>query len=189
MNCLFIKNILMYPDTIILKFKRTSHCSYVLLIFGTFGSVSTNINAKLIINFSKNFLCMIYNKSINNLSNTLAFSEVNKINNIMFILHTGYWTTLRIVGVGYKVQHCADSSQFLSMVLGFSHPINCIIPKNIDVVIKKKTIKLWSSSYSVIRNFSYKLFLIKRKVDNYKCKGVIPAGMYKKLKIGKISRV
>lgn len=190
------KNILCYPDTVILKLKRIGYCNYILTVFGILGSISTKITPKLVVNINKNTLCLIYNKSISNRI-TSAFSEIIRLNATLLTLHLGYWTTLKIIGVGYKVQKSvitvepllACTKQYLFMYLGYSHPISCVIPNNIDVFVNKKTLKMWSSSFNLLRNFSYKLLFIKKKIDNYKCKGLIPSGFLKKLKVGKVSRV
>ena len=191
-NNLLYKNILMYPDTVILKFKRMHYCNYVLVAFGVLGSLSTKITPRAILSVNKNVLCFIYKKIVNSGNKeTPAFSEISRINNLLYTLHLGYWTNLKIIGVGYKIQKIDYNThnktevcqRYLSMSLGYSHEIICQIPVNIHAVIKKKIVKIWSNSYVALRNFSYKLFLIKKKLDNYKCKGLVPAGLVKKLKV------
>lgn len=58
-------------------------------------------------------------------------------NNIVTGLSTGFEKRLEVNGVGYRM---AVKGNVLELILGFSHPINYEIPKDIEIAIDKNTI-------------------------------------------------
>lgn len=57
-------------------------------------------------------------------------------NNIATGLSTGFEKKLEINGVGYRA---AVKGNVLELVLGYSHPINYEIPKDIEIAVEKNT--------------------------------------------------
>jgi large subunit ribosomal protein L6 len=83
-------------------------------------------------------------------------------------LNEGFKKSLEINGVGYRA---AVKGDVLELQLGYSHPINFEIPKNIEISVEKNIINVKGSSKqqvgqvaAIIRGF--------RKPEPYKGKGV-----------------
>lgn len=55
-------------------------------------------------------------------------------NNIVVGLSDGFTKTLQITGVGYRA---SVSGNTLTLALGYSHPINYEIPKDIEITVEK----------------------------------------------------
>ncbi len=58
------------------------------------------------------------------------------VNNMVVGVHTGFTRELDIVGVGYRA---AVKGQTLSMTLGYSHPIDYVLPTGIAAKVENNT--------------------------------------------------
>ncbi len=90
--------------------------------------------------------------------------------------------TLVIEGVGFKATLAGTK---LTLLLGFSHPVDVIVPVGISAVIEKNTIiTLKSADKEILGNFAAQVRKIKIP-DPYKAKGIKYAGEYIRRKAGK----
>lgn len=95
------------------------------------------------------------------------------VNNMVRGVHEGFTVTLELVGVGYRAQ-AKDKS--VSLSLGFSHPIEYVLPKGVTVETPSNTViilkgvdkQILGQAASEIRAF--------RPPEPYKGKGVRYAG-------------
>lgn len=92
----------------------------------------------------------------------------NLINNMMIGLTTGFKKELTIVGVGYRA---ALAGSKLTLSLGYSHPVEFEVPKNVKVTVKDANITVEGADKqavgevaAIIRRF--------RKPEPYKGKGI-----------------
>lgn len=182
------KTFIQIPQTIVFKIRNIGKFKYQVLIFGVFGSVLTSITVAFAEVVTKNLLCMFGGKMLGHI-NAEAYSESIKLHRLFFSLHTSYWTTLRIIGLGYKVLKKASDSTIIILHVGFSHVIVCKVPTGVMAFARKRVVKLWSHSYDLLKSFSYKLMLIKHQKDSFRATGLVPANAHIRLKIGKVSRV
>ncbi len=91
------------------------------------------------------------------------------VNNMVIGVSTGFEKTLELIGVGYRAK---ASGQTLNLTLGFSHPIDYVLPKGVtvetptqtSVVIKGADKQVVGQVASEIRAF--------RPPEPYKGKGV-----------------
>ncbi len=90
--------------------------------------------------------------------------------------------TLVIEGVGFKA---ALAGTKLTLLLGFSHPVDVTVPAGITAAIEKNTIiTLKSANKEVLGNFAAQIRKIKIP-DPYKAKGIKYADEYIRRKAGK----
>ncbi|OGX44581.1 MAG: 50S ribosomal protein L6 [Omnitrophica WOR_2 bacterium RIFCSPLOWO2_12_FULL_51_8] len=104
------------------------------------------------------------------------------INNMLVGVTEGYTKEMEIIGVGFKSQAQANK---LTMQLGFSHPVNFIIPEGIKIETPKP-------NQIVIRGIDKeKVGEVAAEIravyppEPYKGKGIRFAGEYVKKKVGK----
>lgn len=94
----------------------------------------------------------------------------------------GYMKELEIIGVGFKAQLQGDK---LNLVLGFSHPVNFLVPSDIQIELPKPT-------HIIIRGIDKeKVGQVAAEIraifppEPYKGKGIRYLGEYVKKKVGK----
>jgi large subunit ribosomal protein L6 len=95
---------------------------------------------------------------------------------------TGFTRELDIVGIGYR----ADvKGKLASFVLGYSHPIELLLPDGVDLKIDKQThLVLSGHDKQLIGQVAANIRAL-RKPDPYKNKGVRYTGEVLKKKVGK----
>ena len=95
---------------------------------------------------------------------------------------TGFTKTLVIEGVGYKA---AIAGNKLSLVLGFTHPVEVVLPEGVTGKVEKNTtVILEGSNKEVLGTVAAKIRKIKRP-DPYKAKGIKYLGEHIRRKLGK----
>lgn len=181
------KSFIQYPQTIVFKMRNVAKSKYQVLIFGPFGSIVANLSVSYMSEIGQNLLCMLDAPSCDRLRSE-SHSESLKLYKLFFLLHRSYWTTLRIIGLGYKVLKAQDKPNELILKIGFSHQIICKVPHGVIAYARKRVVKLWSHSYDLLRTFSYKLMTIKHQKDSFRASGLVPANIKIRLKVGKVSR-
>ncbi len=87
--------------------------------------------------------------------------------NMITGVNTPYVKKLILEGVGYKGEVAGD---MLKLALGFSHPVNVEIPKEVTVVIEKGVYTFTSIDKESVGSFSAKIRSLK-KPEPYKGKG------------------
>lgn len=107
----------------------------------------------------------------------------------------GHTAILRLVGVGYRatvettattVEPEFEGQQFLSLKVGYSHPIEMPIPKHMKATVPQPTrILLEGPEKEVVLQFAAKIRMW-RKPEPYKGKGIFVNGETIKLKAKKI---
>lgn len=94
----------------------------------------------------------------------------------------GYKKELEIIGVGYKAQVQGNN---LNMQLGFSHPVNFVIPEGIKIETPKHTqIIVTGIDKELVGEVAVRIRKI-RPPEPYQGKGIRYAGEYIKKKVGK----
>src|ERR1700684_1484824 len=95
---------------------------------------------------------------------------------------TGFTRELDIVGIGYR----ADiKGRVASFVLGYSHPIEVLLPEGVDLKVDKQTHLVLSSHDKQLLGQVAANIRALRKPDPYKNKGVRYTGEVLKKKVGK----
>lgn len=110
----------------------------------------------------------------------------NIISNMVTGVNEGYQKNLEITGVGFKAQ---VQGQKVVMTLGYSHPIEFLLPKGITAEVDSKQTKLALKGIDkgLIGQVAANIRAL-RPPDVYKGKGVRYAGETIKLKAGKAGK-
>ncbi len=104
------------------------------------------------------------------------------LKNMIVGVTKGHSQDLEIQGLGFRAQ---VTGQKLSMILGFSHPVEFIVPKEVKVLAPKPTdIKLESADNILLGQVAAQIRAIKPP-EPYKGKGIRYAGEVVKRKQGK----
>lgn len=95
---------------------------------------------------------------------------------------TGFKKELDIVGIGYRASVAGRVATF---VLGYSHPIDVLIPPGIDVTVDKQThIAVAGADKGLVGQMAANIRSL-RPPDPYKNKGIRYTGEVLKKKVGK----
>jgi large subunit ribosomal protein L6 len=100
----------------------------------------------------------------------------------------GFKKQIKLIGVGYKINYSVGNSpklirknnvSFLTLNIGFSHPVSIEIPSNIYVNEDSKkansdpsSIELFSTSLTDLNNFVYSIYKIKPIEKSFKGTGI-----------------
>ncbi|HLC90105.1 MAG TPA: 50S ribosomal protein L6 [Patescibacteria group bacterium] len=103
------------------------------------------------------------------------------IANMIFGVIEGFSKKLEINGIGYKAQ---VSGENLVLQLGYSHPINFLIPKGIEIKTEKNVINIFGSDKELVGNVAAEIRAL-RKPEPYKGKGIKYADETIRRKAGK----
>ena len=94
----------------------------------------------------------------------------------------GFTRELDIVGIGYRAE---VKGKIASFVLGYSHPIEVLLPEGVDLKIDKQTHLILSSFDKQLLGQVAANIRALRKPDPYKNKGVRYTGEVLRKKVGK----
>lgn len=104
-------------------------------------------------------------------NNTAALHGLTRtlINNMVMGVHTGFTRELDVVGVGYKA---AIKGSVLSLLVGYSHPIDYTLPAGITAKVENNTrIVLNGADKTLVGMVAAKIRLFK-KPEPYQGKGI-----------------
>lgn len=113
--------------------------------------------------------------AVHGLTRALAANAINGVS-------TGFTRELDIVGIGYR----ADiKGRIATFTLGYSHPIEVLLPEGVDLKIDKQTHLVLSSFDKQLLGQVAANIRALRKPDPYKNKGIRYTGEPLKKKVGK----
>lgn len=103
------------------------------------------------------------------------------IRNAILGVNSGFEKILEIEGIGYRAE---VNNKNLVLYLGFSHPVNVLIPEGILVKVDKNQIIISGINKELVGQFASKIRLLKPP-EPYKGKGIHYKGEYIRRKAGK----
>jgi large subunit ribosomal protein L6 len=106
------------------------------------------------------------------------------LRNMVAGVTSGFEKKLEINGVGYKVQSSGDK---LVLHLGFSHPVDFMIPKNISIVVDKNIISISGADKQLVGQTAASIRALKPP-EPYKGKGIKYSDEIIKRKAGKAAK-
>jgi large subunit ribosomal protein L6 len=106
------------------------------------------------------------------------------VNNVIIGVSAGFEKKLELIGVGYRV---AADKQKITLHLGYSHPIELQIPKDMEVTVEKNVITVRGADKQAVGQFSA-LIRSKREPEPYKGKGIRYSGEVVRRKAGKVMK-
>lgn len=163
------KQIIEIPDGVEVKLDKN-----ILIVRGPKGELKRKINKKIKLDINQDIKVSSQDSALWGLYRSL-------INNMVIGVAKGFEKKLEIVGIGYKGE---IKNNKLIMGLGYSHPVEMSIPKELEVKIDKNIISVSGIDNQLVGQFAANTKK-QRKPDAYKGKGIRYLGEEIKLKPGK----
>lgn len=115
------------------------------------------------------------------LSQALWGTYSSHIQNMVTGVNTPYEKKLTVEGVGFRVEL---SGKNLILNVGFSHPVNMLVPEGLNVVVEKNMITVSGPDKEEVGQFAAEIREVK-KPEPYKGKGIRYEGEVVKIRQGK----
>jgi len=154
----------------------------LLSVKGPLGEISRDLHA-LVVGTVENGSITLAPKDDSLESNALWGTYASHLVNMVQGVTVGFTKKLFLEGIGYKVEVKGDK---VVLALGFSHPVEVMIPAGIKVVIEKNAIIVSGIDKEKVGQFAARLRDLK-KPEPYKGKGIRYDGEVVKIKQGKKS--
>lgn len=138
-----------------------------IVVKGAKGELKQVLHPAVSINISESEISVVNNPAYKN-SGALWGLYRSLINNMVLGLSQGFSKKLEINGVGYRA---SVSGQKLTLNLGFSHPVEFMLPAGISAVVEANTITLSGIDKKLVGETAARIRKI-RKPEPYKGKGV-----------------
>lgn len=139
---------------------------------GPKGTLRFNIHPSVTVSCLKNEFgqyLAVKAQSLNKSVDAIAGTTRALINNMVYGVSEGYKIELELVGVGYRAQ---SSGAKLLLSLGFSHPIEIVVPEGVVVETPSNTIIIMKGSdKQALGQFAAKIRKL-RPPEPYKGKGI-----------------
>ncbi|MEI6145083.1 MAG: 50S ribosomal protein L6 [Methylococcales bacterium] len=139
-----------------------------LTVKGSNGLLTHVLNSIVSVNIENNIIEMLWDKE-NKVATAQAGTARAVVNNMVTGVSKGFEKKLTLIGVGYRAQ-AKDNT--LSLSLGFSHPVEFVVPKGIQVETPTQTeILVKGSDRHLVGEIAAKIRSY-RPPEPYKGKGV-----------------
>ena len=136
---------------------------------GKFGTLETKIPETILIQQNNDILTVSLKNEIRSLRSMHGLYRT-LINNMVIGVSEQFDVTLILKGVGYRA---AVQGNEIILNLGYSHPVNIVIPESISVeVIQNTTINLKSCDKELLGLFAANI-RVWRRPEPYKGKGIL----------------
>lgn len=139
-----------------------------LTVAGPKGTLALDIHPKVKISIVENEIIVDVEKKDDKRQKALWGLFRALIQNLVLGVTSGFEKKLEINGVGFKV---ALQGTKLVMALGFSHPVEMEIPKNLSVAVEKNIITINGADKQLVGQFAAEIRELK-KPEPYKGKGI-----------------
>jgi large subunit ribosomal protein L6 len=151
---------------------------YVLTAKGPKGTLSMLVHPKVSVHLEAHELNFSIDDQKDRMKMALWGTMRAIAANLVTGVSAGFTKQLELNGVGYKVALSGDK---LNFALGFSHPVNIPIPKEISITVDKNLITGTSADKQALGEFMAQVFKLKPH-EPYKGKGFkIPGEKYRRL--------
>ena len=157
-----------------------AHGVQTLKLKGPLGELSRAFKPEIVIKIEGSQIILTPKEEslfINALWGTYASHIMNMIEGVT----TGFKKVLIIEGIGFKA---AIAGEKMTFNLGFSHPVEMMIPKGIKVTVEKGNVTVTGIDKELVGLFCARVVALK-KPEPYKGKGIKYEGQVIKLKQGK----
>ncbi len=174
------KNAILLSDNITVKLKDQH-----IIIKGNKGQLEYNIPEQITVEQKKQELII---KTLDNGKKTKQLHGLSRtiINNMVIGVSNGFSKILEVQGVGYRAQ--LDNKNNLILYVGYSHPINIITPKNINIKIENNNqIIIHGIDKAAVGQLASQIRTI-RPPEPYKGKGIRYYNEIIKKKVGKAGK-
>lgn len=152
-----------------------------IFVKGPKGELSLKIHPAIIINKENFSLKLDIRNRENKKEKSLWGTFQRLISNMIFGVNQGYEKKLELIGVGYRA---SIEKNRLVLNLGFSHPVNFMLPVGIEAKIEKNIITITGVDKQQIGEIAAQIRRIK-KPEPYKGTGIRYFGEVVRKKAGK----
>jgi large subunit ribosomal protein L6 len=139
-----------------------------LTVTGPKGTLNLPLHPKILLTISEKEVVVDVKKHEDKKERALWGLFRALIQNLMDGVTKGYEKKLEVNGVGFKV---ATTPGKLTMALGFSHPVEVIIPKDLTATVEKNLITISGPDKQRVGQFAAEIRELK-KPEPYKGKGI-----------------
>mgnify|MGYP000679793505 CR=1 FL=1 len=101
-------------------------------------------------------------------SKALWGTYASHMNNMVAGVTNKFTKKLELQGIGYRAEVKGET---LALTLGFSHPVNIVIPKTLSVIVEKNVLTISGIDKEEVGSFAAKIRDLK-KPEPYKGKGI-----------------
>jgi large subunit ribosomal protein L6 len=154
-----------------------------ILVKGPKGQLETEVDPKITVEVGEQVILKRSSeegkvKALHGLFRSLIFNNVQGVT-------TGWTKNLELVGVGFRAQTTGDK---LTLVIGFSHPVEILAPEGILFEVKDNTkITISGIDKSLVGQIAASIRAVKSP-EPYQGKGIRYAGEYIRRKAGKAGK-
>ena len=138
-----------------------------VIVKGPLGELSRHLHPIIEVKVEGNMVSVVPKKETAE-SNALWGTYASHISNMVAGVNKPFEKKLILEGIGYKSEVKGDKMVF---ALGFSHPVEVEIPKNLKVTAEKNLITITGSDKEEVGSFAAKIRDLK-KPEPYKGKGM-----------------
>ena len=140
----------------------------IVIVSGKNGELKQKLHSDIIIDISENEVVVKVKNPEDKKQNSLWGLFRALINNMVIGAGIGYEKKLEIKGVGYKA---AVNGNKLNLSLGFSHPIEFVLPDGISASVEGNTISIKGADKQLVGEVAAQIRKY-RKPEPYKGKGI-----------------
>lgn len=148
---------------------------------GPLGQMERQFNSYVTFNIENNIITTQVEDETHREQKAMWGTSRSLLSNMIEGVSKGYTNQIILSGVGFKM---ALSGQKLTLHIGFSHPVEVVVPDIIKLELKKNTLDGTSIDNQALNSFFTKVHNMK-KCDVYKHKGFKFPGRYYPKKVGK----
>ncbi|MBI4363743.1 MAG: 50S ribosomal protein L6 [Candidatus Doudnabacteria bacterium] len=171
------KKLIIIPDGVAVNVKDK-----LIKVKGSLGELSLALHPKVSVVQDDSGLKVTVEKENNKFHRSLWGLYRSLINNMVMGVTEGFTKTLEINGVGYKA---SASGKKLLLNVGYSHPIEMEIPKELEVKVEKNVITIKGADKQQVGQFAA-VVRSKREPEPYKGKGIKYVDEIIRRKAGKV---
>ncbi len=158
----------------------------ILTVTGPKGSLSLAVHPQVKIEISEKEARVLVDREDNKKERALWGLFRALTQNLVDGVTKGFEKKLEINGVGFKV--ALQGSNKLVMALGFSHPVEVDVPKDLTAAVDKNTITITGADKQRVGQFAAEIRELK-KPEPYKGKGIKYSDEVVLRKAGKVVKV
>jgi len=151
------------PDKVEVKLSGS-----VLSAKGPKGELSLDIHPSALIEIKDKEIKVSVKNPLEPLDKALWGTFRSLAQNLVTGVSEGYQRKLEIVGVGFRAEKAGDK---LILNVGFSHPVEFLVPKELEVSVEKNIIIISGVDKQAVGQFAAKVRAV-RKPEPYKGKGI-----------------
>ncbi|MCX7778977.1 MAG: 50S ribosomal protein L6 [Patescibacteria group bacterium] len=152
-----------------------------LVVKGQKGELREKMHPAIVLEIKDKFLQVKLKNPENKKERALWGTFQRIISNMVLGVSQGFEKKLELIGIGYRAEVLGNK---LVLNVGFSHPVEFILPKNVEAKVEKNILTLFSIDKQLLGETAAQIRKI-RKPEPYKGTGIRYFGELVRKKAGK----